>query len=455
MNEVKCIYCNKGKSDGIIINESDIIPESLTNAKLKCSNVCSIDHNNKFSDYFESEVINDLAFLRNKLNIRNKGRKFPSYPSKLKIGDNVYIKKNLISDSNPIGNGSLISEDGTTLFSPISDSSDKKVIESYDLKTITIEKTTTINLEIFSKDSMFRMVAKIAYEWFCKVNDIMYMNPSFSNIIDFITTGTSSKPVVTPISDLSVIYPIDSLTSKGSHFLAYYITDTGEIKSIVSIFGVALYEVIISYKIENLNNLYKLASQEFDLIKTHEPIKYKNINDLSEEYNNNFIHISSGEINIPYCVSDMDRTLSNKILLTDRVCRYLHNISPVFDKKYFKYNLIMKLNEILSFLFLNKPEFKRFSKEYGGDNFNNVNWQNSDKEFWLRFYITYLIGKSDYDNINDEIFNNLLHNNLNITSEGNIDLSIESHDKWKAIITEDNNFKEIILKGFQKINNWL
>ncbi|HBE8854783.1 TPA: hypothetical protein KM785_003368, partial [Clostridioides difficile] len=279
MSEIKCIYCNKSESDGIIINESDIIPESLTNAKLTCSNVCSIEHNNKFSEYFESEVVNNLAFLRNKLNIKNKGKKFPHYSSKLKIGNKVYKKKNLVSDSNPIGNGSLISEDGNTRFSPISDSDNTEYIDTYDLRTITIEKTTSINLEIFTKDSMFRMVSKIAYEWFCKVNNIMYMNPSFNNIIDFITTGLSNKPVVTPISDNHILSMINSFTLKGSHFLAYCITDTNEIKAIVSIFGVASYEVIISPNIKNLDNLYNLASQEFDLVKRHNLIKYKNFDD--------------------------------------------------------------------------------------------------------------------------------------------------------------------------------
>lgn len=454
MSEVKCIYCNKGKSDGVIISESDIIPDSLTNAKLKCSNVCSIDHNNKFSDDFESEVINNLAFLRNKLNIKNKGNKFPSYPAKLKIGDKVYEKKNLISDSNPIGNGSLISEDKTIRFSPIPDSSDKEYIEIYDLKSITIEKTTTINLGIFTNNSIFRMVAKIAYEWFCKVNNIMYKNSSFSNIIDFITTGASSKPVVTPINDISVINLIDSFTSKGSHFLAYYISENNKVKAIVSLFGVALYEVIISYKIENLDNFYILASQEFDLVKTHKPIKYKTIEDLKEEYDDNFVLISFGGINILYCVADMDSNFSNKILLTDRIGRYLHDSNPDFCKKSFEHNLKIKLNEILSSLFLNKPEFKRFSKEYGGDNFKGVNWENPDKEFWLRFYITYLIGKSDFDNINDENFNALLHDNLNITSEGNVNSSIEDYNKWKSTITGDSNFKQVILEGFKKINRW-
>lgn len=454
MSEIKCIYCNKSESDGIIINESDIIPESLTNAKLTCSNVCSIEHNNKFSEYFESEVINNLAFLRNKLNIKNKGKRFPHYSSKLKIGNKVYKKKNLVSDSNPIGNGSLISEDGNTRLSPISDSDKTEYIDTYDLRTIAIEKTTLINLEIFTKDSMFRMVSKIAYEWFCKVNNIMYMNPSFSNIIDFITIGISNKPVVTPISDTYILSMINSFTLKGSHFLAYCITDTDEIKAIVSIFGVALYEVIISSSIKDLDNLYSLASQELDLVKRHNLIKYKNFDDLKNDYNNNFTHIVDNNSNIHYCIPKIDSISSKKILITDYIYRYLNNNKSNYCKREFENMLITKLNELLHILFLNKPEFKRFSKEYGGDNFKYINWENPDKEFWLRFYSAYLIGKSEYDNINEDVLYNLLHKNLNINKNGYVNFSSESSHTWKSIITKDNNFKEVILKGFEKINRW-
>lgn len=51
----KCIYCGKANGDLdsngkiIKINESDIIPFALTRAKLKCKNVCSIEHNSGVS----------------------------------------------------------------------------------------------------------------------------------------------------------------------------------------------------------------------------------------------------------------------------------------------------------------------------------------------------------------------------------------------------------------------
>jgi len=38
------------------LSESDIIPDALTNARILNKNVCRTQHNNKFSDLFESRV---------------------------------------------------------------------------------------------------------------------------------------------------------------------------------------------------------------------------------------------------------------------------------------------------------------------------------------------------------------------------------------------------------------
>ena len=51
-----CIYC--GVTDDL--SKSDILPDALTNTKIINPNVCRIEHNNKFSDMFESEVIKNV-----------------------------------------------------------------------------------------------------------------------------------------------------------------------------------------------------------------------------------------------------------------------------------------------------------------------------------------------------------------------------------------------------------
>lgn len=73
-----CIYCGNTET-----SESDIIPDALTNARITNKNVCKTEHNNKFSDLFESEVIEALALITNELDIKShKGENYAAYPAK-------------------------------------------------------------------------------------------------------------------------------------------------------------------------------------------------------------------------------------------------------------------------------------------------------------------------------------------------------------------------------------
>ena len=67
-----CIYCGNTET-----SESDIIPDALTNARITNKNVCKTEHNNKFSDLFESDVIEALALITNELDIKShKGENY-------------------------------------------------------------------------------------------------------------------------------------------------------------------------------------------------------------------------------------------------------------------------------------------------------------------------------------------------------------------------------------------
>ena len=82
-----CIYCGI-ETD---LSESDIIPDALTNARITNKNVCKIEHNNKFSDLFESKVIKALAFITNELDVKSKKSKnYASYPAKVEIAGVEY-----------------------------------------------------------------------------------------------------------------------------------------------------------------------------------------------------------------------------------------------------------------------------------------------------------------------------------------------------------------------------
>ena len=81
----KCIYCGIDHD----LSESDIIPDALTNARI-LNKKCFVELNIiiKFSDMFESKVINALSFITNELDIKSseKGKNMHSYEAVVTIG---------------------------------------------------------------------------------------------------------------------------------------------------------------------------------------------------------------------------------------------------------------------------------------------------------------------------------------------------------------------------------
>ncbi len=72
---------------------------------------------------------------------------------------------------------------------------DKKYQIYRDDWMLNIKKKVRINNEIFFDSSMYRMLSKIAFEWYCIKNNISGYYSEFSNIVEFITTGNGTNPV--------------------------------------------------------------------------------------------------------------------------------------------------------------------------------------------------------------------------------------------------------------------
>lgn len=109
----KCIYCGIDHD----LSESDIIPDALTNARILNRNVCRIEHNNKFSDMFESKVIDALSFITNEFDIKSsKGKKYAPYEAVVTIEGTDYNLKP--HGDNEIFNGRVLkSADNTQMIS--------------------------------------------------------------------------------------------------------------------------------------------------------------------------------------------------------------------------------------------------------------------------------------------------------------------------------------------------
>ena len=72
---------------------------------------------------------------------------------------------------------------------------DESKVQSLDVNAIEIQKRVSINNGIFFDISMYRMLSKIAFEWYCAKNDVSDYCSEFSRIIEFITNGNGTNPV--------------------------------------------------------------------------------------------------------------------------------------------------------------------------------------------------------------------------------------------------------------------
>lgn len=185
--ENRCIYCGVSAD----LSKSDIIPDALTNRKIINKNVCRIKHNNNFSDLFESKIIKELAVITNELDIKSSKSKsgaYHLYDVKIIIDGEGYVTR-LRTDNNILGSNVMLkSEDGKKNISTI-EKLDKiangKPVENLDLNKIIITKEVEFNPQAFASQEMFRLIAKIAFEWYCLKNKITDKIDDFEEIINF------------------------------------------------------------------------------------------------------------------------------------------------------------------------------------------------------------------------------------------------------------------------------
>lgn len=247
--EAKCIYCGRGTSDGVELSTSDIIPDGLTNKTIKNKNVCEIDHNNKFSDEFESYVINQLEYLRNHLGIFNKQNQIPQYNAKYEIEGKEFNKR-LTSKKN-FYKGDIIStkdETGKILFGSVEN---LEKISGFDLRKLEevslqdINQKININLNLFHSLEMKRLAGKVGYEWFCRERGFNDKFQEYDNIINFVLGRSFDPNVVTVIMDVGLYNALNDQLEIGSHALSIYNDPDGYTYVIFMFFGLIIYKIRI------------------------------------------------------------------------------------------------------------------------------------------------------------------------------------------------------------------
>lgn len=442
----RCIYCNT--TDGLTV--SDIVPESLTNVKITRKNVCSILHNNVFGSTFEYDVISKLAFLRNHLDITNKENKHAKYDVTVEIDGVEYKRK--IQNALELFSGNIYkSKDENYLFGDFEKlkkvaEKRNKEINKIDINNTEVELKVGFSLEVFFSLSMKRLVAKMAYEWLCSLNDINKKYDDFSSIIHFIETGQNDQ-YVTYVSDVDVYESFSKLCKNGSHSLLAYEDNNNHLQVLINFFGICIFKVnfddIPPQKIRN-----KFGFLELQV--TTKSVAYKNESfiNFTDNLINNVVFIASGQVQIPLPVD-----MAYRFGIVD-IMQQAKNIigSSTVDEKLVQIAL-ENYKELIHTSIIHIRKLKRFVTEHFS-NFTEakiLNPKGTSHDVFFLYYILYLIGKSgnvpeDPDHIDTLI-------NENIDEEKSIILNDTFIDKLKYSLFDDASYPKLLLKGAKLVKD--
>lgn len=245
----RCIYCNS--TDDLTV--SDIISCALTGAKLTRKFVCR-QHNSFTNDNFEKTAIANLAFFRSALGLTERGG------NEIKYRANITMDGITIPDISISGRASIY-EDKKRLFHAEQDGKkylignvqkleQKQGVDKANIKVVNVSDTVlSVSFSVqklLVSQEMLHTVAKIAYEWYCYINDIYgYDGGKYQKIVDCILLNSPIEDVVEVVVDLQIIEAFNGLCNLGSHGLFEYSDKDGYKYVIYDFWGVILYKIRI------------------------------------------------------------------------------------------------------------------------------------------------------------------------------------------------------------------
>ncbi|MGW5982740.1 hypothetical protein ACWFOP_20325 [Bacillus mycoides] len=452
--EKQCIYCGVAND----LSKSDIIPDALTNAKIINPNVCRIEHNNKFSDLFEDEVIKKLALITNELDIKSsKSKNYALYSTQINVAGTEYSTK-ISSETQLFRNKKMRSTDGKSLIGPIEEikkinNVDSKNITEIDVNQIEIEKKVNIDLSVFFSESMYRMGAKIAFEWYCLRNDINGKVEAFEPIIQYITNGIGDD-IVTIVSNEKLYSGLKEITDFGSHTILSYIAKDKSVNVLVSLFGIAIYNIKICDSVidECRNNV---LFQELSLDAKRVEFKFDTFGNFEHDFLGKFnvVYLADGtQFMVPKDMEDAKIQYHNfyrcnySIFQGDLQCTNKPNEKII--------NLIINhMEETLQTSALTLRGLKRFVKERFNsfDEEIKLNREASNKKAVFMFYMLFIIGKSngtikDLCGLNNAVKDKFMGDTIINDDELNC--------KLKDEIFSATDYSDIILQGAKMVDSW-
>ena len=370
---MKCIYCNSDTE----LTSSDIITYAITGAKLTKSFVCKA-HNAFTNDNYEKKFVADLDFFRNHLGLTTRDGKAIQYKADISV-DGTEIHNIKISNReslySPKGVVAGIGSNGNKIImAPMEkiERISKGKATSVDISDVTIHKT--IDADSFLGFYAVHSVAKMAYEWYCYVNNIEEYKESYRGIVDYIL-GNTQEDVVDIIFDRYYYIAIDELSEIGTNSFFQY-DDIDGYRYVVMDFWKA-----ISYRIrickspnENLSDaqalFFKMYSYHIDGSKSQTAFGAFSLN-ANKQPSFNTIHPQDITVDIwRMFVERIEKIMSTMILSIYILKREVDELSAKL-KKYdlgkidvalllgFEENNVVTTIEIISQLYLNQEKYDK------------------------------------------------------------------------------------------------
>lgn len=217
---MKCIYCNSEME----LTSSDIITYAITGAKLTKSFVCKA-HNAFTNDNYEKKFVADLDFFRNHLGLTTRDGKPIQYKADISVDgtemhnvkisnrESLYAPKDVVAGTDDNGNKILMAP--MERIEKIS----KGKASTVDISDVVVHKT--IEADSFLGFYAIHSMAKMAYEWYCYVNNIEEFKEEYSEIVDYIL-GNTDGDFVDVIIDGNYYYAMDKLSEIGTNAFFQY-----------------------------------------------------------------------------------------------------------------------------------------------------------------------------------------------------------------------------------------
>lgn len=217
---MKCIYCNSE----IELTSSDIITYAITGAKLTKSFVCK-KHNAFTNDKYEKKFVAELDFFRNQLGLTTRDGKSIKYKADISVDgteihnvmlsnrESLYAPKGVVAGTDNNGN--------KVLMAPIEKLKkiSKKQVKPVDISDVILHKT--IGADSFIGYYAIHSMAKMAYEWYCYVNNIEEFKEEYCEIVDYIL-GNKDGDFVDVIIDGNYYFAMDKLSEIGTNAFFQY-----------------------------------------------------------------------------------------------------------------------------------------------------------------------------------------------------------------------------------------